>query len=86
MRYKEFEDGIVVKDIDGNGYGRSKIAGKMAIGQTAISRMTVPLIVMFVPSFIMCKSLFVKIIFGVDSVRTRFKMSKLYTTMFEVSL
>ena len=57
MRYKEFEDGIVVKDIHGNQYGKSKIAGKMAIGQTTISRITVPLIVMFVPSFIMCKSL-----------------------------
>ena len=88
MRYKEIQDGIEIRDIDGNKYGKSIKAGKMAIGQTVISRVMVPFIVMFIPSFIMCKVYTTSwdLILSIDQVRTRFRMSKMYLTMFEVSI
>ena len=51
MRYKEFSDGIKVQSLNGDTtYGNSKVAAKKAITQTAISRVFLPLPVLFFPA------------------------------------
>jgi tricarboxylate carrier len=53
MRYNEIEEGIQVKDLDGNVVGTSKIAGKMAIGQVAATRVILPIPVLLLPPILM---------------------------------
>jgi len=51
MRYKELEQGISIKNEKGDKeYGKSKAAGKKAILETAVSRMVLPLPVLFFPA------------------------------------
>lgn len=51
MRYKELSDGIKVQNMEGDEtYGNSKVAAKKAITQTAISRVFLPLPVLFFPA------------------------------------
>ena len=51
MRYKELNDGIKVQDKGGETtYGESKVAAKKAITQTALSRLFLPLPVLFFPA------------------------------------
>jgi tricarboxylate carrier len=53
MRYNEIEEGIQVKDLDGNVVGTSKIAGKMAISQVAATRVILPIPVLLLPPILM---------------------------------
>jgi hypothetical protein len=51
MRQKELKDGIVVQNKEGDkDYGKSKKAGKKAIMETALSRVVLPLPVLFFPA------------------------------------
>lgn len=51
MRYKELTEGINVQSKEGEQtYGKSKVAAKKAIGQTAFSRFLLPLTVLFFPA------------------------------------
>ncbi len=51
MRYKELSDGINIQNKDGDEtFGKSKVAAKKAITQTAISRVFLPLPVLFFPA------------------------------------
>jgi sideroflexin-5 len=51
MRYKELSDGIKVQSLNSDTtYGNSKVAAKKAITQTAISRVFLPLPVLFFPA------------------------------------
>mmetsp|Transcript_4820 Transcript_4820/g.8272 ORF Transcript_4820/g.8272 Transcript_4820/m.8272 type:complete len:94 (-) Transcript_4820:286-567(-) len=51
MRSKELKDGIVVENQDGSvQYGKSKVAGRKAIMETAFSRFVLPLPVLFFPA------------------------------------
>lgn len=51
MRQKEMQDGINIQDESGQTtYGKSKIAAKRAIQETAVSRFVLPLPVLFFPA------------------------------------
>lgn len=51
MRQKELTDGIELQNKDGTeSYGKSAIAGQQAIKQTAISRVMLPIPVLFFPA------------------------------------
>lgn len=53
MRRNEIEEGITVKDSEGNVLGKSKVAGKQAIMQVAATRVILPIPVILFPSIIM---------------------------------
>lgn len=53
MRYNEMKHGIDIMDENGNIIGKSKIAGKYAIGQTAFSRVVLPAPILLFPPFVM---------------------------------
>ena len=51
MRSKELKEGVTVQNQDGSiEYGKSVIAGKKAIMETAVSRFVLPLPVLFFPA------------------------------------
>jgi hypothetical protein len=51
MRFKELDEGITVKSKDGEeSFGKSKVAGKKAIYESALSRVVLPFPVIFFPS------------------------------------
>ena len=58
MRYNEMSQGIQVCDEDGNEIGISKIAGRRAILQTALSRIVLPVPILLFPPIIMKVKLF----------------------------
>jgi hypothetical protein len=53
MRKNEMEEGIAVKDLDGNVVGVSKKAGQLALFQVAVTRVVLPIPVIIMPSLIM---------------------------------
>ena len=53
MRYNEMKYGINIMDYDGNIIGKSKIAGKYAVLQTAFSRIVLPAPILLFPPYIM---------------------------------
>eukprot|EP00475_Leptophrys_vorax_P035639 TRINITY_DN5897_c0_g1_i1.p1 TRINITY_DN5897_c0_g1~~TRINITY_DN5897_c0_g1_i1.p1 ORF type:complete len:323 (-),score=90.04 TRINITY_DN5897_c0_g1_i1:21-989(-) len=53
MRYNEIENGIQVKDLQGNVVGSSKAAGKAAIAQVALTRVILPIPVLLLPPVFM---------------------------------
>lgn len=53
MRYNEMTEGINVEDEDGNVVGVSKLAGKKALQQVAITRVVLPAPIILLPGLIM---------------------------------
>eukprot|EP00808_Paulinella_micropora_P016809 g50927.t1 len=52
MRRNETKEGIMVQDADGNDVGTSVIAGKMAVQQSAITRVVLPMPILVLPPLI----------------------------------
>mmetsp|Transcript_20011 Transcript_20011/g.14491 ORF Transcript_20011/g.14491 Transcript_20011/m.14491 type:complete len:217 (+) Transcript_20011:486-1136(+) len=51
MRFKEIQQGILIQNESGSvTYGKSKIAGRQAVTETAISRFVLPMPVLFFPA------------------------------------
>lgn len=53
MRFNELWDGIEVQDKDGNTVGTSRIAAKMALTETALTRIFLPAPILLIPPIIM---------------------------------
>ncbi|XP_038046122.1 sideroflexin-5-like [Patiria miniata] len=53
MRFTELSDGIEVEDSKGNVVGTSKIAAKMALTETALTRIVMPAPILLIPPVIM---------------------------------
>eukprot|EP00455_Lapot_gusevi_P037079 TRINITY_DN4134_c0_g1_i4.p1 TRINITY_DN4134_c0_g1~~TRINITY_DN4134_c0_g1_i4.p1 ORF type:complete len:341 (-),score=121.76 TRINITY_DN4134_c0_g1_i4:261-1220(-) len=53
MRRNEMDQGIIVKDAEGNDRGVSKVAGKTALQQVVATRMVLPAPVLLIPAFAM---------------------------------
>lgn len=49
MRYKEVVDGITVRDEKGNSLGQSKVAGRKAITEVALTRVALPVPIILLP-------------------------------------
>ena len=65
MRYNEMKHGIDIMDSEGNIVGKSKIAGKYAVFQTAFSRVVLPAPILLFPPYAM------KALMAIPAVQTR---------------